>query len=175
MKLDNPTIESIVRKIMLDIENENKFLDIKFMNNEYGEEAKKFGLPKQAYEDDAGIDLPTILDKEHINIGLTIYPGDRVMLHTGIAIALPKNYWARIVHRSSTEKRHRLRVIEGVIDAYRNELLIQVHNMNSYPIIIQHGQKLAQLIPVKLSSLKAREVEELPPSERGLKGFGSSS
>lgn len=147
---------------------------MKYAPDVYGDEAKKLDPPRRAYQDDAGIDLPTILlpaDQKH---GLTIYPGDRVRLHTGICVAFPDGYWGRIVHRSSTESRHRLRVVEGVIDQYRDQLLVQVHNTNSFPIIVQHGQRLAQLIVIDLVGFECEFVDELPPSSRGQRGFGSS-
>lgn len=152
----------------------NNFIDVMYTNDEYGDAAKKLGLIKHAYEGDAGIDLPTILPASEREHGLQIFPGDRVMLQTGLRMAFPKGYWGRIIHRSSTEKKYRLRVIEGVIDDYRGPLLVQVNNMNSFPITVQHGQRMAQLILAKTASFKAREVVELPPSERGTNGFGSS-
>lgn len=152
----------------------DNYIDVQYTDDEYGIASKKLGLIKHAYDGDAGIDLPTILpvsDREH---GLTIFPGERVMLQTGLRMAFPKGYWGRIIHRSSTEKKYRLRVIEGVIDDYRGPLLVQVNNMNSFPITVQHGQRMAQLILAKTASFKAREVTTLPPSERGTNGFGSS-
>ena len=149
-------------------------VDIQYTEDEYGRASKELGLIKHAYEGDAGIDLPVVLLESERKLGLTIWPGDRIILHTGMRLAFPEGYWGRIIHRSSTEKLHRLRVIEGVIDQYRGELLVQVHNMNTFPIIVQHGQRLGQLILLKTASFKCREVSELPPSQRGTRGFGSS-
>ena len=163
------TICKIIQK-----KEDSLFLDIAYTNDEYGKLAKELGLIKHSYDGDAGIDLPNILIGEHKAHGLEIYPGDRVMLHTGITAAFPDGYWGRIIHRSSTEKKYRLRIIEGVIDQYRGELLVQVNNMNSYPIKIEHGQRLAQLILAKTASFKCREVDALRPSSRGSLGFGSS-
>lgn len=157
-----------------DFINDDNFIDIEYLDDEYGVAAQELGLIKHAYEGDAGIDLPTILAKEDREHGLTIFPGDRVMLHSGMRMAFPDGYWGRIIHRSSTEKRHRLRIIEGVIDQYRGELLVQIHNMNTFPIVIQHGQRIAQLILVKTASFKARVVDKLRASARGANGFGSS-
>jgi dUTP pyrophosphatase len=166
-----------IHKIIEDHDNrffETSTIDVIYTTDEYGKAAKELGLIHHSYDRDAGIDLPTILTGEYRVHGVTVYPGERQMLHTGICVAFPKGYWGRIIHRSSTEKKYRLRVIEGVIDDYRGELLVQVHNMNSFPIKIEHGQRIGQLIVLKTASFKCREVNALPPSERGANGFGSS-
>ncbi len=154
---------------------EQKIL-VKYAENIFGKAAVEFGLPKYTYfAEDAGIDLPVVLDEEHRESGLTIYPGDRAMLHSGLLIEPPHGYWSRIIHRSSTEKRHRLRVIEGVIDAgYRNEIITQVHNSNSFPIVVKHGQRIAQLILCPLVCFQIELATELSKSARGKSGFGSS-
>lgn len=177
---ENIQLASIDDVIRLIAENEERKktehldLQIEYTNDEYGVESQKLGLIKYAYEGDAGIDLPVVLLRSDYAHGLTVYPGDRIILHTGMKIAFPQGYWGRIIHRSSTERRHRLRVIEGVIDEYRGEILVQVHNGNTFPIVIQHGQKLAQLILAKICWSVPRIVEKLPPSSRGANGFGSS-
>lgn len=172
-----PDLTQFIADIIIAYEREQQstnFIDVQYTDDEYGAAAKKLGLIKHAYAGDAGIDLPTILPISDREKGLTIFPGDRIMLQTGLRMAFPKGYWGRIIHRSSTEKAYRLRVIEGVIDDYRGPLLVQVHNMNSFPIQVLHGQRMAQLILAKTASFNAREVDNLPPSERGTNGFGSS-
>jgi dUTP pyrophosphatase len=154
---------------------QNNFIDIKYTDDEFGAAASELGLIKRVYEDDAGIDLPTVLLERERNHGLTIFPDNRVMLHTGIKMAFPEGYWGLIIHRSSTEARHRLRIIEGVIDQYREEILVQAHNGNTYPITIKHGQRLGQLIIIKNTPFKARIVDKLRPSTRDCNGFGSSN
>ncbi len=149
---------------------------IQYTDDYFGRAAKLLGLPRYTYfGEDAGFDLPVVLPEEDKEHGLTIFPHERIMLRTGMILEFPKECWGRIIHRSSSERRFRLRVIEGVIDAYRNELIAQVHNMNSFPIVIRHGQKIVQLI---LSKVVCYEIEEattpLRPSMRGMKGFGSS-
>jgi dUTP pyrophosphatase len=149
---------------------------IKYTNDEYGEASKQLGLPKYTYfGEDAGMDLPVVLSREYKSIGFTIFPGDRSVLHSGLLIEPPQGYWSRIIHRSSTERRHRLRVIEGIIDwGYRAEVLTQVHNSNTFPITIQHGQRIAQLILCPLSYFSVEEADKLSDSQRGTMGFGSS-
>ena len=147
---------------------------IKYADNEYGREAKKLGLPEYSYDGDAGLDLPVVLPVAEHGHGLQIFPGDRVMLHTGMVMEFPKGYWGRITHRSSTENRSRLRVIEGTIDDYRGEIFVQVHNMNTFPLHVEHGHKLAQLILCNTCSFTIEEAQELRPSRRGANGFGST-
>lgn len=157
-------------------EQEHKqLIRIKYTDDGYGEAAKEFGLPQRAYDDDAGLDLVTVLDSDSRGHGcMRIHPDERICLHTGIVAEFPIGYWGMIIHRSSSERRFRLRVVEGVIDDYRNELLIQVHNMNTWPIDIEHGQKIAQLILFKTVNFKCEIAEALRPSKRGSNGFGSS-
>jgi len=156
------------------LKNLNRKIKIKFTEDEYGKEAKKLGLPKYAFSGDAGFDLPVVLLKSEQKHGLRIFPGERCMIHTGMIMEFPTGYWGRITHRSSTENRSRLRIIEGTIDDYRGEILVQCHNMNTYPLDIEHGQKLAQLILCHTCSFFIEESSELRPSKRGTSGFGST-
>jgi dUTP pyrophosphatase len=138
-------------------------------------EAKRFGLPLFAYEGDAGADLRVILPKDQRETGVTIYPGDRILLSCGIALDIAPGYWGRLTHRSSTERRLRLRVVEGTIDnGFKGELFTQVHNPNTFPINISHGDRIAQIIFHKLNQMVFEEVNELAQSDRGTNGFGSS-
>lgn len=172
---DEIKVFEILSKLWEEYQNLNKIIKIKFTEDEYGDEAKKLGLPKYAYNDDAGFDLPTILLKKEQQQKFRIFPGDKVMLHTGLKLEFPKGYWGRIIHRSSTEQRHRLRIIEGVIDeGYRGEMLVQVHNLNTFPLDIEHGQKLAQLILCQTCNFTIEETDKLSESARGSSGFGSS-
>lgn len=145
---------------------------VKFINKE----AEKLGLPCYRYSGDAGADLHVCLDDEDREIGhKTIFPNERVKLPTGVHIELPEGYWGRITHRSSTEKRLRLRVVEGTIDnGYVGPLFVQVHNPNTYPIEVRHGDRLAQLIlcPVIQAEFVAKDT--LKTTDRNDKGFGST-
>lgn len=144
---------------------------VQFLN----EEARSFGLPKYAYSNDAGVDLYTVLSPEQRKDGLTIFPNERALLPTGIRIEIPDAYWGSIQHRSSTEKRFRLRVVQGTIDpGYRGDLYVQVANENSFPITIHHGDRIGQLILIRRVHMQFVEVPELTDSNRGQKGFGSS-
>lgn len=145
---------------------------IKFLS----EEAKKFGLPSYAYKGDAGFDLRVVLKDGELKDGFTtIYPGDRALLSCGIALKMEEGYWGRITHRSSTERRLRLRVVEGTIDnGFTGELFTQVHNPNTFPIEIKHGDRIAQLIFQKLEQAVFEETDDLGTTDRGVNGFGSS-
>lgn len=138
-------------------------------------EAEAFGLPRYAYDGDAGVDLTTVLNEEDRKNGVTIFPHERALLPTGIAIEIPEGFWGSIQHRSSTEKKFRLRVVQGTIDTgYRGPLFVQVSNTNSFPITIHHGDRIAQLIFIRKTKMQFKTVSALTDSERNTNGFGSS-
>lgn len=177
--MDKQEIEKIIDQRIKKMFEED-VIRFKFTDDEYGEEAKKIyyedpNYLKQAYPGDAGIDLHIMLSKEDRKLGKkVIWPGEREMLNTGIIMEYPHGFYGRIVHRSSTEKNHRLRIIEGIIDDYRGPILIQVHNGNQCQVEVQHGARLAQLIISKTVSFRTEFSKTLRESRRGAKGFGSS-
>lgn len=126
-------------------------------------------VPSRAYPGDAGYDLYSV---EDVSIG----PNAHVDVPTGIAIAPESGYWMRIVGRSSTSKKLGLHVIEGIIDnGYRGELFVRVHNPGAESVNVPAGSRLAQMIPHKLIAVDFKVgFEDLPPSDRGSNGFGSS-
>ncbi len=145
------------------------------LHQEYQE---KHGKPmiSYAYDGDAGFDLPIVLSDEDRNRGHSwVWPGERAMLHTGMMFEFPEGYHGKIVHRSSCEKNYRLRVIEGTIDKYRGQILIQVANGNSCQVEVTHGIKLAQMIILPNCGFQIKKVNTLSDSQRGSNGFGSSS
>jgi len=174
---DNMDKATVAILEILRYEYREKKIKFKYTNDEYGVAARvlhhKCGL-KYAYDGDAGLDLPIVLSAETQEHGQVIWPGEREILHTGVIMEFPVGYWGRIIHRSSTERKSRLRVIEGVIDDYRGEILIQVHNGNTSQAKVYHGNRLAQLIVHKTCSFICEPADELRPSNRGAKGFGSS-
>jgi dUTP pyrophosphatase len=92
-----------------------------------------------------------------------------------VAIALPDGYWARITGRSSAHRKLGLLVAEGIIDqGYRGDLFFGVWNMTDAVVQLEPGQRVAQLIIQRIEPVIWREVEELPASERGAGGFGST-
>ena len=122
----------------------------------------------RAHPDDAGLDLPT--DGVHF-----IGPGESIDVPTGIRVAIPEGYYGRITGRSSSHRKLRITVREGIIDAgFRGELFAYVTNENKEGVFIDNGQHVAQLIICPLPSFRVYEVTELAESARGTKGFGSS-
>ncbi len=128
-------------------------------------------LPAQAYDGDAGLDLAAC---EHATLG----PGERAVVGTGVAIAIPDGYAGLVVPRSGLAVRHGLTIVNapGLIDSgYRGELKVILLNTDPLePFVIEPGMRIAQLVLVEVASVHLVEVEELPESERGAAGFGSS-
>lgn len=127
--------------------------------------------PTKGYEGDAGFDL-------YSAASVTIDGGDSKDIPTDLFIALPPTYWGHIVPRSSTYRRHHIHIIDAVIDnGYRGEMFIQSVNPNRYPVSIPKGARIAQLIFHQIIDMKWEPIlgrQELPPTERGPRGFGSS-
>jgi dUTP diphosphatase len=128
-------------------------------------------LPAQAYDGDAGLDLAAC---EHTELG----PGDRAVVGTGVAVAIPDGYAGLVVPRSGLAARHGLTIVNtpGLIDSgYRGELKVVLLNTDaSEPFVIEPGMRIAQLVLVEVASVHLVEVDELSESERGAAGFGSS-
>lgn len=125
-------------------------------------------VPSKAYADDAGFDLVCVEDR-------MIRPGEVEDVRTGVAIAMPPGWWGRIIGRSSTLRKHRLIVNEGIIDAgFRGELFTGVYNPTDVVQTVYRGSRLAQLLFLPVPTVHWVERNELPPSERGENGFGSS-
>lgn len=156
----------------------NLTLNYIFTDDEFGEMARtdtdmgRIQQLSQAYEGDAGLDLYVYIQGGQF----VLKPGERTLLSTGVAVEIPIGYYARIVHRSSTEAKEKLRVVEGTIDAgYRGPLLVHFHNLNNHDITINSGSKLAQLIITKAELCTVKRCTCLAPSQRNSKGFGSSN
>jgi dUTP pyrophosphatase len=128
-------------------------------------------LPSYAHPGDAGLDLLTTIDA-------TIAPGERRLLPTGIAIALPDGFAAFIHPRSGLASKHGLTVVNapGTIDAgYRGEISVALVNLDpSSPVSVSRGDRIAQLVVVPVASAVLHEVQTLPGSLRGAGGFGST-
>jgi dUTP pyrophosphatase len=128
-------------------------------------------LPSQAYDGDAGLDLAAAE-------GLTIGPGERAVVGTGLAVAIPPGYTGLVVPRSGLAARSGLGKVNspGVIDAgYRGEVRVVLLNTDrEQPFTVEPGMRIAQLVVVDVPAVSVVEVEELSESERGIGGFGSS-
>ena len=129
-------------------------------------------LPVQAYPGDAGLDLAAC-DR------VTLLPGERAVVGTGVAVAIPEGYAGLVTPRSGLAARHGLSKVNspGVVDSgYRGEVKVVLLNTDrEHPFTVEPGMRIAQLVLVPLPAVRLREVDELPASERGERGFGSST
>ncbi len=139
------------------------------------ESAKRFDLPMPKRAGDCGFDLKCTLEEE-INGYIDIKPGAYCDIPTGVFVKLPEGYFAIIMPRSSVFTQMKgLRIHEGVIDnGYTGELKVLAINQSDHSIRINDGDRLAQLILFPLVSAKFVEVDDLPSTERGDSGFGST-
>jgi dUTP pyrophosphatase len=128
-------------------------------------------LPERAHPGDAGFDLRSAVDVE-------VGPGERAMVPTGLAVAIPDGHAGLVLPRSGLASRHGLTIANapGLIDAgYRGEVICAVVNLDrDTPVRIARGDRIAQLVVVAVPDLEAAWVDQLPPSTRGEAGFGSS-
>ena len=127
-------------------------------------------LPARAHPGDAGLDLRARVDA-------VVPAGGRALVPNGFALALPAGYVALAVPRSGLALREGATLLNspGVIDAgYRGEVSTIVHNTSDRPLHIRRGDRIAQLLVLRIPELEITEVESLPGTHRGTGGFGSS-
>jgi dUTP pyrophosphatase len=120
----------------------------------------------------AGLDLSACIDAP-----VTLAPGARAAVGTGLAMALPAGYEAQVRARSGLARQHGVTVLNGVgtIDAdYTGEITVLLINHGAEPLVIEHGHRIAQLVIAPVVQAELAEVEELPTTERGAGGFGST-
>ncbi|MFY9630354.1 MAG: dUTP diphosphatase [Candidatus Cybelea sp.] len=132
------------------------------------------GLPLPAYmsEHAAGADLCAAIGDQ-----LTLLPGARALVPTGFSIALPPGYEAQVRPRSGLAIQSGVTCLNspGTIDAdYRGEVRVVLANLGTKPVLINRGDRIAQMIVAPVSRAEFEVVEELPPSPRGEGGFGST-
>ena len=129
-------------------------------------------MPQRAYTGDAGLDLASC---ERVELG----PGERALVGTGLAVAIPEGYAGFVQPRSGLAARHGLTVVNspGLVDSgYRGELRVVLLNTDrTEPFVVEPGMRIAQLVVLPIPELDLVEVDELPSSERGVRGFGSSA
>lgn len=130
-------------------------------------------LPAYQTPGSAAMDLAALLEEP-----ATLPPGGRVVIPTGLAIALPDREWvALILPRSGLGVKHGVTLSNsvGVIDSdYRGELRVGLVNQSEEPYTIQPGDRIAQLMVIPVAKANPVELEELPPTQRGTGGFGST-
>jgi dUTP pyrophosphatase len=128
-------------------------------------------VPSRAYADDAGLDLSTCERLE-------LLPGERALARTGVAIAIPAGYAGFVQPRSGLAARHGIALVNspGLIDSgYRGEIQVVLLNTDrERTFVADAGERIAQLVVLAVPPVALSEVDELPDSERGARGFGSS-
>jgi dUTP pyrophosphatase len=129
-------------------------------------------VPSQAYEGDAGLDLVACEE-------LTLAPGERGVVGTGIAVEIPEGYAGFVQPRSGLAARHGIGVVNspGLIDSgYRGEIRVVLLNTDRMQAFeVRPGMRIAQLVVAPVASVHLVEAEEFAASERGARGFGSSA
>lgn len=133
-------------------------------------------LPLPSYQSAlaAGLDLLAAVPD---NAPLIIAPGERTLVPTGIAIALPNGFEAQVRPRSGLAARHGVTVLNapGTIDAdYRGEVQVLLVNLGGEPFAVARGTRIAQLVVAAVTRAQLREVASLEQTARGMGGFGST-
>ena len=128
-------------------------------------------LPDRAYAGDAGLDLAAC---ERHRLG----PGERATVGTGIAVAIPEGHAGFVQPRSGLAARHGITIVNtpGLVDpGYRGEVRIVLLNTDrERSFLVEPGMRIAQLVVLPVVVVQPVEVDELPETERGIRGFGSS-
>ena len=129
-------------------------------------------LPARAYTGDAGFDLAAC---ERIELG----PGERAVVATGLAVAIPEGYAGFVQPRSGLAARDGVTIVNtpGLVDSgYRGELQVILLNTDrERAFVVEPGMRIAQLVVLPVPEVEPLEVHELPETERGVRGFGSSA
>lgn len=128
-------------------------------------------VPARAYAGDAGMDLAAC---ERVELA----PGARALVPTGLAVAIPDGYAGYVQPRSGLAAKHGISIVNtpGLVDSgYRGELLVNLVNHDEQQaFVVEPGMRIAQLVILQVPPVELVEVDELPVSERGADGFGSS-
>lgn len=128
-------------------------------------------LPERAYAGDAGLDL-SACDRHELA------PGARAVVGTGVAVAIPDGYAGFVQPRSGLAAQHGISVVNapGLIDSgYRGEVRVVLLNTDAnHAFVVEAGMRIAQLVVLAVPAVELVVTEELPESERGVRGFGSS-
>jgi dUTP pyrophosphatase len=134
--------------------------------------AKGLNLPAYATELSAGVDLEAAVDAP-----VTLQPGERKLIPTGLAIALPEGYEAQVRPRSGLAFKNGVTVLNspGTIDAdYRGEVKVILANLGAEPFTVERGMRVAQMVVAQYARVNFNLVEQLDETARGAGGFGST-
>lgn len=132
--------------------------------------ARDLELPVRASEQAAGVDLQAAIEAS-----ITLEPGARAAVPTGIAVALPAGYEGQVRPRSGLAVRHGIALVNspGTIDAdYRGEIKVILINLGAQPVTFERGDRIAQLVVQRLADIEWEAVDQLGATERGAGGFG---
>lgn len=127
-------------------------------------------LPRYAHDGDAGMDLCSAAD-------VLLQPGERALVPTGFAMALPRGYAAFVQPRSGLAVKHGISIVNtpGLIDChYRGEVQIILVNLGNEPFQVRRGDRIAQMVIQKVEQALVKDVEDLDETARGTGGFGST-
>jgi dUTP pyrophosphatase len=133
---------------------------------------KNIKLPTYKTSGSSGMDLVAYIKNK-----ITINPGKTVMIPTGIAVAIPKNYEIQIRPRSGLAAKKGISVLNtpGTVDSdYRGEIIIILINLSKKSFVVKSGDRVAQMILCPVAKGKLQEVKNLPKTVRGKGGFGST-
>jgi len=134
------------------------------------EAAQDLPFPERATEEASGFDLRACIDGP-----IELAPGERRLMPSGIAIALPPGFEAQIRPRSGLALKHGLTLLNspGTVDSdYRGEVGVILVNLGAEAVRIERGDRIAQLVVQRVPGVRFREVQELPETQRGAGGFG---
>ncbi len=127
-------------------------------------------LPQYMTHGSSGMDLFAFLEKE-----ITLGPGERKLIPTGISVAIPEGFEGQIRPRSGLAIQHGIGVVNGpgTIDAdYRGEICVLLINFDKSPFAVRHGDRIAQMVISRVFRAIFEEIDELPPTGRQEGGFG---
>lgn len=134
--------------------------------------SKDINLPKYETEGSSGMDLAA-----HIENSVQIEPGNTVMVPTGIAVSIPKNFEIQIRPRSGLAARNKISILNtpGTIDSdYRGEIKVILINLGEKTFTVEKGARIAQMVLCPIVKARFKEVESLGETPRGSGGFGST-
>jgi dUTP pyrophosphatase len=127
-------------------------------------------LPSRAYDGDAGLDLSAAE-------GVVLAPGQRAVVGTGLAVAVPEGHAGFVQPRSGLAAKHGITIVNapGLVDSgYRGEVKVVLLNTGDQPFAVEPGMRIAQFVVLPVAAVELVEVADLPDTERGERGYGSS-